>query len=205
MCFHRLRRLALGLFAASMTIPEPAAADRTNPIRPWGENPRYWQLGDKPVLLAGGFDDDNPFQIARIEPLLDKVIENGGNFLRNTMSDRRDMGHEIYAYARRGSKYDLDRWDPRYWRRFANFLEQTEKRGIVVQIELWDRFDLSREHWTGHPYNPQNNVNYDGEKSGLSHEYPRHPGTDVQPFFHTVPRSARCRRADRANGRSRNQ
>ncbi|MCK4629645.1 MAG: hypothetical protein KAT56_11625, partial [Sedimentisphaerales bacterium] len=32
-------------------------------IRPYSENPRYWQYKGRPVLLLGGSKDDNLFQI----------------------------------------------------------------------------------------------------------------------------------------------
>ena len=56
-----------------------------------------------------------------------------------------------------------------------------------MQIELWDRFDYSQEHWLTNPYNPRNNVNYSYEESGLDKEYPEHAGRNRQPFFFTTP------------------
>ena len=32
------------------------------PIRPWTENPYYWQYKGEPVLLLGATDNDNLFQ-----------------------------------------------------------------------------------------------------------------------------------------------
>jgi len=60
-----------------------------------------------------------------------------------------------------------------------------------VQIEVWDRFDLSdvrdMKNWQRHPYRPANNVNYTGEEAGLADAYPDHPSQDKQPFYHTIP------------------
>ena len=56
-----------------------------------------------------------------------------------------------------------------------------------MQIEVWDRFDQSRENWTPNPYNPKNNVNYTEKESGLEATYPNHPGQNKQPFFFTTP------------------
>lgn len=157
-------------------------------LQPDPDHPRYWQLDGEPLLLLGGFRDDNPFQIVDVEPLLDELVAAGGNYMRNTMSDRRDAGHEVYPFARReDGRYDLEQWNPEYWSRFERFLRLTAERRIVVQIELWDRFDYSRDNWLGHPYNPANNVNYGVDESGLETTYPRHPNDDVQPFFHSVP------------------
>ena len=38
----------------------------------------------------------------------------------------------------------------------------TARRGIIVQIEVWDRFDYSRDNWEPHPYNPKNNEGWEG-------------------------------------------
>ena len=122
----------LALMAAS-----PPAADPAQVIQPFGENPRYWQLHGEPVLLLGGFRDDNPFQIVDVEPLLDELVAAGGNYMRNTMSDRRTQGHEVYPFGRLdGDKYDLKTWNPEYWWRFERYLRLTAQRDIVVQIEV---------------------------------------------------------------------
>jgi len=104
------------------------------------------------------------------------------------MSDRKDKGFEVYPYFRReDGRYDLDRWNPEYWERFERFLTWTAARDIIVQIEVWDRFDYSRDNWPPHPYNPRNNVNYNNRESGLDDEYPEHPGKNLQPFFFSTP------------------
>jgi hypothetical protein len=89
----------------------------------------------------------------------------GGNVIRNTMSDRKDKGFEVYPFrAVGGGKYDLERWNEDYWNRFERLLRATAKRRIFVQIEIWDRFDDTdsggSDRWQIHPYNPKNNVNY---------------------------------------------
>jgi hypothetical protein len=166
-----------------------AAADQG--IRPWPSNPRYWEYKGRPTLLLGGSDDDNLFQwpADMLGPQLDLLRQAGGNYVRNTMSDRRDRGFEQYPFARRADgKYDLDAWNDEYWDRFERFLRSTHDRDVIVQIEVWDRFDYSREHWPPHPYNPKNNINYTPEASTFAAEYPEHPGANVQPFFFTTPR-----------------
>ncbi|MCU0228040.1 MAG: hypothetical protein MUF01_10415 [Bryobacterales bacterium] len=160
-------------------------------IQPWPKNPAYWQYDGKPVLLLGASDDDNLFQwpAAMLQPHLDAMQRIGANYVRNTMSDRVDLGHELYPYLRLPSgKYDLNQWNPEYWERFERFLRWTAARGILVQIEVWDRFDYSRDRWPPHPYNPANNINYTHEDSGLAAAYEKHPGSNEQPFFFTTPR-----------------
>ncbi len=160
-------------------------------IQPWTENPWYWQYNNKPVLLLGASSDDNLFQwpAKKLIPHLDSMEAVGANYVRNTMSDRKDKGFELYPFVRlENGKYDLNQLNDEYYKRFENFLKETEKRDIIVQIEVWDRFDYSRNNWEPHPYNPKNNVNYTSQESGLELEYPDHPARNKQPFFFTTPK-----------------
>ncbi len=189
---YRVRRLAiLVLLGASLCLTASATgqpATATDGIRPYQRNPRYWQYKNQPVLLLGGSKDDSLFQIPDLEEHLDELAEVGGNYVRNTMSDRQDHGFEAYPYRRReDGKYDLDQWNDEYWTRFENFLQWTEERSIFVQIEVWDRFDHSQEHWEADPYRPANNVNFTTDSSGLRNLYPAPAWYDKQPFFHSIP------------------
>jgi hypothetical protein len=183
------RTLLLGLVLAAVPAVCPVApADEANRIRPWTKNPRYWQYQGRPVLLLGGSKDDNLFQIPDLREHLDEIHQAGGNYIRNTMSDRKDKGFEVYPfYQQPDGRYDLERWNDEYWRRFENLLRWTAERDIIVQIEVWDRFDYSRDNWEPHPYNPKNNVNYTYEQSGFAEHYPDHAGANKQPFFFTTP------------------
>jgi hypothetical protein len=105
-------------------------------IQPWAENPCYWQYLGQPVLLLGGSKDDNLFQIPDLEEHLDEIVRAGGNYIRNTMSDRKDGGFEVYPFKPLADgKYDLDDWNEEYWKRFENMLRGTAARDIIVQIE----------------------------------------------------------------------
>lgn len=155
-------------------------------IRPSKTYPTYWEYQGQPVLLLGGSKEDNLFQIADLKDHLDLLASVGGNVIRNTMSDR-DPG-DLYAYARKANgQFELDQWNPDYWDRFEACLRLTSERGIIVQLEVWDRFDYSREPWKTHPFNPSNNDHLPTDTTGLESEYPQHPNTDRQPFFHTIP------------------
>lgn len=157
-------------------------------IQPYTKNRRYWQYHGEPVLLVGGSVEDNFFQLPDLESQLDAVKAAGGNYVRNTMSDRRDHGSEVYPYKQlEDGRYDLDQWNPEDWIRFKNLLKGSLKRDIIVQIEIWDRFDHSRKMWEPSPYNPKNNINYSYDESGFDESYPVHPGKNRQPFFFTTP------------------
>ena len=184
------KTLILNVVGIFLLIPL-YAQNSSECIKPYSENPYYWQYEGKPVLLLGGTKDDNLFQIPDLKTHLKELSAAGGNYVRNTMSDRPDHDFEVYPFKKlNNDKYDLNQWNKEYWQRFENLLRWTSEMDVVVQIEVWDRFDYSRDNWKPHPYNPKNNVNYSYEKSGFKPEYPKHPGANEQPFFFTTPRQS---------------
>lgn len=185
---RKLRRSLPHLLAGVIACLAITTAAADDGLRPYESNRYYWQYRGAPVLLVGGSKDDNLFQIPNLEQHLDEIRDAGGNYIRNTMSDRNDIGHEVYPYRKLDSgKFDLDQWNDEYWTRFEDMLRWTQERQIFVQIEVWDRFDYSGKNWPPHPYNPKNNINYDEAQSGLAADYPDHPGLNRQPFFFTTP------------------
>ncbi len=197
--------LAVITFTCSFATELSAADTNADRIKPYKANPRYWQYRGKPVLLLGGSKDDNLFQRPDLKEHLDEIQAAGGNYIRNTMSDRHatrktldaraegEIGFEVYPFKMMpNGKYDLNQWNEEYWKRFRNLLKWTSERDIIIQIEVWDRFDYTDFHdfdaWLAQPYNPANNTNYTLEQSGLAPEYRKqHPSRDQQPFFHTIP------------------
>ena len=158
-------------------------ADR---LQPYTCNPRYWQYKGKPVLLLGGSRTDHIFLLDGLEEHLDEMQAVGGNYVRNTMSQREGRQLKPHLLQPDGL-FDLDQWNQQYWSRFRDMLQWTAEREIFVQIEVWDRFDYSTEHWHTSPWNPGNNVNYSYAQTGFAEQYPKHSGQDLQPFFHSVP------------------
>lgn len=140
--------------------PNPAAPDVETPVQPSVEHPFYWAYEGEPTLLIGGSDDDNLFQWTgdRLTEHLDLLASVGGNYVRNTMSDRDE--DDVYAFAEvEEGVYDLTEWNEAYWDRLENFLRETSERDIIVQLTLWDHFDFHE----GHPWHPASNVNYGPE------------------------------------------
>ncbi len=158
---------------------------KDNSIRPYSQNPRYWQYNGKPVMLLGGSKTDHIFLLDDLRAHLDEIQAVGANYVRNTMSQREGKDLKPHKLLPSG-KFDMDQWNEEYWKRFENMLEWTAARGIFVQIEVWDRFDFSTEYWQISPWNPGNNVNYTYEQTGFAREYPKHSGQDLQPFFHSI-------------------
>ncbi len=160
-------------------------------IQPYEGNPRYWQFQGEPILLLGGSNQDNLFNHPHLPPdgleaHLDLLSSVGGNYVRNTMSSRNSGNLQPFLRHPDG-RYDLNRWNEAYWDRLRRFLEMTEERGIIVQMELWDRFDFAREPWDRSPFNPRNNVNYTPEASGLPVVVSTHPTDRENPFLRTTP------------------
>ncbi len=200
-----------------------------NGIKPYSENSRYWEYKGKPLLLLGGSYEDNMFQFPNwyyesekynppmglttwtLEEHLDELVSRGGNYIRNTMSSR-NRGNRFPFKKISGTPgdnqptdtYDLDQWDDEYWNRFENFLNKCYDRDIIVQIEIWDRFDfylteaeswgpevrgIDNTGWESNPYNPLRNINYTAAESGLPEVVNYLPGTSPSPhsFFYSVP------------------
>ncbi len=154
-------------------------------IRPYEANPRYWQYQGKPVLLLGGSQTDHLFLLGDLKAHLDEIQAVGANYERNTMSQREAKTLKPHRLLPE-DVFDLDQWNSEYWIRFQNMLKWTAAREIIVQIEVWDRFDYSTDLWQHSPWNPVNNVNYSYEQTGFASEYPQHSGRDLQPFFHSI-------------------
>lgn len=159
-------------------------------IQPYTQNPRYWQYKNEPVLLIGASDQDNLFNHPDIWPFgleshLDLMVRYGGNYIRNTMSSR-DVGNEWPFGKNEEDVYDLNTWNDEYWNRFKNLLEMAYERDIIVQIEIWDRFDFARDPWNLNPFNPKNNINYSAEESTLPEVIETHPIHLENPFFRST-------------------
>jgi hypothetical protein len=148
--------------------------------------PAFWEINEKPVMLIGGSREDNLFQIDNLEEHLKLLASQEGNYVRCTMSSR-DEG-DVWPFLQNDQGiYDLTCFSRKYWERFEKLLSLAENLGIIVQIELWDRFDFARDPWLSNPYNPLNNVNYSSKDSGLKEAIDTHPLENENRFFYSVP------------------
>jgi len=180
------KKCSLIVFAAVLTsVSVPATAASTKTIEIYKSNPAYWQYDGEPILLLGGSKDDNLFQIPNLKEHLDLLKSVGGNYVRNTMSSR-DQGN-VWPFRKVNDKYDLEKWNDEYWKRFENFLRLTQQRDIIVQIEVWATFDYYRDNWEVNPFNPKNNVNYTAGQTGLPEKVNSHPTRTENNFFWSVP------------------
>lgn len=174
-----------GIFLYFMAFGQYPNAAQTG-IQAGISHPQYWSFNGQEVLLLGGSVEDNLFQIDTLEQHLDLLLAVGGNYVRNTMSSR-DEGNEWPFFQREDGKYDLEKFNDRYWEKFEKFLKETATRGIIVQIEVWATFDFYRDPWDLNPFNPKNNVNYNEVRSKLPVRVETHPVFTDNNFFRSVP------------------
>jgi hypothetical protein len=161
------------------------AAQDSNRIQPYTENPWYWQYKGEPVMLLGGSKDDNLFQIPDLKVHLDLMQSVGGNYIRNTMSSRDEGNVQPFEQLENG-KYDLDQWNPEYWDRFEQMLKLTAERQIFVQIEIWDKWDLAGDSWQKSPWYPDANINYTFQNTKLQSQYGEFM-LEAHDFFNSIP------------------
>ncbi len=93
----------------------------------------------------------------------------------------------VWPFKKINTQYDLNQNNDEYWRRFENFLQQTYKRDIIVQIEIWATFDYYRDNWQLNPFNPKNNINYTAQQTHLPEQVSSHPVYCENNFFWSVP------------------
>ena len=164
----------------------------------------YWRYDGQRVLLLGGWNHGhNPFidhdtdndrdnkgvsSVAQIKHAMDELVAAGGNYLRCVLDPGMAAGIQGFSFcAKSRNQYDLSEMTGPFWERLEMFVAEAKNRNIIVQIEVWDRFDLidgSWGSWRVSPWNPKNNVNYTAASSGLAESY-RSFGT--HPFLKGVP------------------
>jgi hypothetical protein len=82
------------------------------------------------------------------------------------------------GYKGGGNRFDLERWDEDYFKRFRDFAAQASARGVVVEVNLFCPF-YEDSMWALSPLHPGNNVNGVGVGLARTNVYTldRHGGT----------------------------
>ena len=153
-------------------------------------NPHYFQYKGKEVLLItsaehyGAVISKNFDYIAYFDALAEyglnytriypgAFVECAGKWLpEDNMAPGADL---IVPWARSGApgyhgggnKFDLDRWDPEYFARLRDFLEQADKRGIIVEICFFNA--QYKDFWEYSPLHK--NANIQGIGGGAPNDY----------------------------------
>ena len=153
-------------------------------IRPYVKNPSYWEYQNQPVLLVGGSDNDNLFQSDDVTTELDKLKAAGGNYIRCTLSCS-GPGDE-WPFWRAGLRFNLNKFNPEFWKKLDALFNQTAERGIIVQLEIWDFHDFV-DIWERNPWNPEINNIFTTENTNLNERYKK-SGAIKHNFFFSVPK-----------------
>jgi hypothetical protein len=160
------------------------------PLQLHPDNPHYFLFRGKPAVLIGSgehygavlnldFDylayldtlQAEGMNLTRAVPGTSLESTNAGTYRggdQNTFAPR--PGRFLAPWARSdtpgyfngGNKFDLDRWDERFFRRLDDFVSAASERGIVVEFNLFyalygDGPEFGK--WNLHPLNARNNVN----------------------------------------------
>ncbi|MEX2511564.1 MAG: hypothetical protein WD398_01550 [Cyclobacteriaceae bacterium] len=188
------------------------AQNQGNGIQAYPNNPHYLSWGNTPVFLIGaaGFHSWTPNSrpgTAQIENQLEKMGK-----LINEINSPHIMGmvrwlpYDPMNHLHDGKvkevlqpwkknpdgKYDLSQFSPDWEKRLLKLLESSLEKRIIVVMELWDDWSVTRGPggaydpggnfgWNGHPFNPKNNINYDEET------LPATTQACEAPFYQTLP------------------
>jgi len=179
--------VTLGLLAAvilstAFFLVEDATLSPQDRLRVSEENPRYFKYKGKHVFLAGktwgwtaisapppglarDYKDDSASQYDYRHDI-ENLAAHKGNLVRLTLfwpGHGREGGELPYQKVDE-KRYDLTKWNPAYWKRLRGFLSECQKRDVIVNLEIFDHPAVKGwdGRWPMHPFNPDNNVNYDG-------------------------------------------
>ena len=182
-CLLRSSYASLVIVCSVAIVSPTLAARRTDPIRLHPENPHYFLWRDSPTILitsaehygavlngafnytkyldtlaANGFNLTRTFSGAYCEPV------GAFNIEKNTLAPATGdlicpwARSDVPGYANGGNKFDLTRWDEKYFARLADFVAQAGRRNIVVEVVLFCPF-YKDTMWQLSPMNASNNIN----------------------------------------------
>ena len=173
------------LLGAAVSHAGPAAG----PLRVSSENPRYFTGGNgRAVLLTGShvwsnlvdMGPSDPPPVFDFEAYLRRLCELDHNFIRLwtwelvTWKWKQGDGYAApHPWARTGPgtaldgklKFDLESYDPEYFRRLRDRVVKAGDKGVYVSIMLFEGWGLQfcENAWENHPFHPGNNVNDVGQ------------------------------------------
>jgi hypothetical protein len=170
------------------------------------EQPRYLAVDGTPVFLLGAThpggwcpitDPDREYlpELDRLADAIDRVDSPHVAGLVRVIPYFSGVPLQPWAFDDDAGAYDLDEFDPAWERRLRGYLDAAADRDLVVALELWDDWSITRgvggaydpgpeKAWNAHPFNPENNVNYDGDAISAT------TSECGAPFYSTVPENA---------------
>ncbi len=174
---HILPTLAALFFAVFSASAAPA------PLSLHPENPHYFLFRGKPTVLVTSGEHYGAVLNLDFDYIayLDALKRDGLNHTRTWAGAYREIpgsfnitdntlaplsGRYICPWARSGvpgyfcggNKFDLTKWDDRYFARLKDFMTQASKRGVVVELNLFCP-NYTDSLWLANPMHAANNVN----------------------------------------------
>ncbi len=173
----------------SLPIFLTACASLAEPLSLHPDNPHYFLYQGKPTIIvtsgehygavlnldfkyetyldslaANKLNGTRTFSGAYVEP------PGAFNITQNTLAPL--SGRFICPWARSGTtgypnggnKFDVNKWDDAYFKRLKDFVAEAQKRGVIVEMNLFCPF-YGEEQWKLSPQNAANNVNNIGNVS----------------------------------------
>jgi len=141
---------------------QPVVRAYAAPISVHPANPHYFLFNGRPTILVtsaehyGAVVNKDFDYVAYLDALKSFslnytriypgfLIEPYGKFLPgNTLGPRPEAVILPWArssqpgYSQGGNRFDLDRWDPEYFKRYRDFLAKAAARGVVVEICMFN-------------------------------------------------------------------
>lgn len=162
--FRYFRAVLAGLFLIWQAYGQSEGPVRVDPA-----NPHYFNYRGKPIVLLTS--DHTYFAVTASDfdyvKFLDTLAAHGSNFTRiypgahpvNYTNQPR-----IFPWVKQANgKYDLDAWNPAYFRRLHGFMQYAQAKGIIVDICFFNGFGSDEKksyqwRWEWSPLNDANNV-----------------------------------------------
>jgi hypothetical protein len=152
-----------------------ASAGWAAPLAVCRDNPRYFCRHGEPVVLFGsGLWTIIPETNIDIREHNEWYAGFGANSNRASLyafcvREGEEGEHVVAPWARTGPgeaadgrpKFDLTKWDERFWARANEYFSDCQQRGIVVLLQMFDEpfIEGGPERWRMNPFNPDNNIN----------------------------------------------
>ncbi len=167
------------------------------------DNPRYLAVDGAPVFLIGATHvhgwtpvsrphHDYRRDLSRLESVVDRVESPHVRGLVRVVPYFPEPGAILPWERGTDGLYHLDRFNPEWEGRLTEFLDDALARGLVVSLELWEDWSITRGAggaydpgaeggWNIHPFNPACNADYGTET------LPSATSLADAPFYRTIP------------------
>ena len=157
------------------------------PIRAHPDNPHYYLFRGRPTVLITSAEHYGAVinRAFDYNAYLDALKSYGLNYTRiypaafiepegtyhpeNTLAPKSEdliqpwPRSQTPGYRSGGNRFDLDRWDPEYFRRLKDFIAQADARGVVVEVCFFNA--QNRGSWPMSPLYWKNNIQGEGRIS----------------------------------------